>query len=581
MVRSNIPTEATVQNVQNLSQGGIGQQNIPQGGTNMFNAGEFVITGEHATVNFDSHESYLRGLFTLGQIDPVSDKRSIERRKGGLLRQSYQWILSNADFKRWRQDPDVGLLWIRGDPGKGKTMLLCGVIDELSRQKSQGEQNLAFFFCLDERRDDAVGVVRGLLASLFVQQPDIRRSYETRFRGQPPLNVTSWEVLREVMEGVFRDPRLRETCIIIDALDECRHGLWDLLALISRMPSPRIKFLLASRSSDRIQQALKVGTAVGNRLLSLELNSEAISEAVYSYIEHRLAGYEGYDAALKQEARQYLQKNSGSTFLWVALVIQELATDRTPRWKLGSLLDRLRAFPSSLEELYKRIWSNMLITHENEDVDVDTRRSLCPRILALVLTVERPVSLTEASLLIDWPADFPINDLARQEAIGYCRSFVTIGVDDKVIHMVHQSAKDFLLKHAVGMLFPSGAAFHHLNIAQVSLMVISKTLHEGMRPPANRKDRRRSASAPSQQKSVDAATYSCLYWVDHLQLGLVAQPKKVQHQYLKDGGPVHVFLQTHLLHWFEFIALHGAVSTGITALSTLITLSTAILPVDT
>ena len=454
-------------------------------------------------------------------------------------------------------------------------MLLCGVIDELRKQQSQGERNLAFFFCLDERRDDAVGVVRGLLASLFVQQPDIRRSYETQFRGQPQLNVNSWDILAEVMEAVIRDSRLRQTCIIIDALDECRHGLWDLLAYIFRMPSSRIKFLLASRSSERIQGALRVDTALGNRLLSLELNSEAISEAVYSYIEHRLAGYEGYDAASKQEARQYLRENSGSTFLWVALVIQELATDRTPHWKPRSLLDRLRAFPSSLEELYKRIWSNMLITHENEDVDVDTRRSLCPRILALVLTVERPLNLSEAALLIEWPADFPNNDLVRQEAIGYCRSLVTIGADDEVIHMVHQSAKDFLLKHAVETLFPAGVASHHLNIAHVSLAAMSKTSHEGMKPLIKEQDRRKSTFVPA-----DAATYCCLYWVDHLQLGLVDQPKESQQHQLRDGGQVHVFLQTHLLHWFELIALHGAVSTGITALSKLIALATGILPAD-
>ncbi|CZR68133.1 uncharacterized protein PAC_18032 [Phialocephala subalpina] len=53
--------------------------------------------------------------------------------KGGLLKDSYRWILDNTDFQRWRQDEQSRLLWIKGDPGKGKTMLLCGIIDELTQ----------------------------------------------------------------------------------------------------------------------------------------------------------------------------------------------------------------------------------------------------------------------------------------------------------------------------------------------------------------------------------------------------------------------------------------------------------------
>ncbi|KAH7630474.1 hypothetical protein B0T09DRAFT_283859, partial [Sordaria sp. MPI-SDFR-AT-0083] len=63
--------------------------------------------------------------------NPRDDKARIERTKGGLLRDSYRWVLNNADFQQWRDDPQHPLLWIKGDPGKGKTMLLCGIIDEL------------------------------------------------------------------------------------------------------------------------------------------------------------------------------------------------------------------------------------------------------------------------------------------------------------------------------------------------------------------------------------------------------------------------------------------------------------------
>lgn len=71
----------------------------------------------------------------LRPTDPRDDKTRIEQTKGGLLSDSYRWIFDNADYRRWRDGRQGSLLWIKGDPGKGKTMLLCGIINELRKPK--------------------------------------------------------------------------------------------------------------------------------------------------------------------------------------------------------------------------------------------------------------------------------------------------------------------------------------------------------------------------------------------------------------------------------------------------------------
>ncbi|KAH7117523.1 hypothetical protein EDB81DRAFT_733765, partial [Dactylonectria macrodidyma] len=76
-------------------------------------------------------DKYDKCMQDLHATDPREDKKRIQHTKGGLLRDSYRWILDHADFQRFRDDPQSRLLWIKGDPGKGKTMLLCGIIDEL------------------------------------------------------------------------------------------------------------------------------------------------------------------------------------------------------------------------------------------------------------------------------------------------------------------------------------------------------------------------------------------------------------------------------------------------------------------
>src|SRR3954454_16916932 len=88
-------------------------------------------------------QACLRDLRTTNSHD---DKDRIKNANGGLLRDSYAWILDNEQYKQWHDDENNRLLWIKGDPGKGKTMLLCGIIEELAR--SIGDTaNISFFFC--------------------------------------------------------------------------------------------------------------------------------------------------------------------------------------------------------------------------------------------------------------------------------------------------------------------------------------------------------------------------------------------------------------------------------------------------
>ncbi|KAM0250227.1 hypothetical protein ACHAQJ_008720 [Trichoderma viride] len=92
--------------------------------------------------------------------NPSLDKTRIEDTNGGLLRDSYIWIFKNADLSN--SNPDGGLLWIKGDPGKGKTMLLCGIINELQTNHTT---RLYYFFCQvsDPRLNSATKVLCGLV----------------------------------------------------------------------------------------------------------------------------------------------------------------------------------------------------------------------------------------------------------------------------------------------------------------------------------------------------------------------------------------------------------------------------------
>jgi hypothetical protein len=438
--------------------------------------------------------------------DPRDDKKRIEETKGGLLEDSYRWILDNAEFRQWRDDEHSRLLWIKGDPGKGKTMLLCGIIKELEKSMSKTDL-LSYFFCqaTDSRINNATAVLRGLVYLLVDQQPSLifhlRKKHDhagkTLFE-----DANAWVALSEIFINILQDPSLNSTYLIIDALDECVTDLPKLLDFVIEKSSisPRVKWIISSRNWPDIEEQLE---RAGHRVrLCLELNAESVSTAVSIYIRHKvlqLAQRKKYDGKTRDAVLDHLFLNANNTFLWVALVCQNL--EKIPRWKT---LAKLSAFPSGLDSLYERM-VEQIRNSDNADI--------CKRILASIAIIYQPITLKELTSLVEMLEDMSDDLESLGEIIGYCGSFLTIRED--TIYLVHQSAKDYLLTKAFDEIFPSGKGEAHYVVFSRSLQVISRTLRRDIYSlyalgyPIER------VKQPDPDP-LAVSRYPCIYWIDHL-----------------------------------------------------------------
>ncbi|GKU15022.1 unnamed protein product, partial [Fusarium langsethiae] len=173
-------------------------------------------------------------LKDLRETDPSDDKTNIQGTKGGLLRDSYRWILDHVDFQQWRDEPQSRLLWIKGDPGKGKTMLLCGIIDELG---DKSNKCLSYFFCqaTEARLSNATAVLRGLIYLLVRKQRSlishVREKYD--YAGKQLFeDRNAWEALSKILAAMLNDPMSDGAILIVDALDECKTSRDQLLDFI-------------------------------------------------------------------------------------------------------------------------------------------------------------------------------------------------------------------------------------------------------------------------------------------------------------------------------------------------------------
>jgi hypothetical protein len=491
----------------------------------------------------DKYEQIMKDL---RETDPRDDKTRIQDAKGGLLRDSYRWILNNKDFRKWRSSPQSQILWIKGDPGKGKTMLLCGIIDELEKEP---DNCLSYFFCqaTDARLSNATAVLRGLIYLLVDRKPSlishVREKYDHAGK-QAFEDGNAWEALSKILASILNDPGLDDAILVVDALDECKTDRHKLLCFIKR--PYRVKWVVSGRNWQDIEENL--GSSEHMAWLQLELNQESISQAVQTYIDFKieeLACVKTYDKPTKDAVRNHLSANADGTVLWVALVCHELADPTITRNR--HTLSQLKKFPSGLGPLYMQMMKQI---SDSRDAKV------CKEILAIASVVYRPITLDELKVLAESMEQDDYDDLPQ--IIQACGSFLTLRKG--VMYFVHQSAKDFLLDKASDEILPTGATQQHHAIFSKSQTALSKILKRDLcklGAPGFPIDQ----VLPRDLDALASLHYACVFWVDHLH---DSDPTTIRNA-LQNDAVVHQFTQYKYLYWLEFLSLLRSMPEGIQA----------------
>lgn len=514
----------------------------------MHNAIEEQTRQQEARHHDETDKQCLRDI---RETDPRDDKKRIQDTKGGLLTNSYQWILGHDDFCLWRDDPQNQLLWIKGDPGKGKTMLLCGIIDELQKKHNT---YLSYFLCqaTETRLRTATAVLRGLIYLLVEQKPSlishIRKKYDHAGKGLFE-DVNAWIVLSDILLAMIEDRALANPILIIDALDECEQGRDELLRFITQ-PS-RAKWIVSSRNWVDIEEQLN--KAKQKVKLHLELNEEAVSQAVNAYIKYKvsqLADSKNYTAELRDDVERHLTDTANGTFLWVALVCQELAN---PKVRRRHTLHKLKSFPPGLQPLYSRMVEQIL---SSEDAD------LCKEIMAVVLLAYRPITLDELQVLV--PSLESLSQTDTEELIKSCGSFITLRKG--ILFFVHQSAKDYLMNEAKDYILPYGAMDQHRKVFSRSLKFLTKTLRRNIYDLSSPEVTIDQVPA----KSVDPLAkvrYSCTFWIEHL----CDSTQDMERNSIdsKSEGYILEFLKSKYLQWLEALSLLRSIPEGLEAMGKL------------
>lgn len=442
-------------------------------------------------------------------------------------------------------------------------MLICGIVNDLEKNPGINANFCYFFFqATDDRINTAAAAVKGLIYSFFEPRQnllgkplsDIRDKFEAKLSQLSGPNA--WQILCDIFEAIIQHEALPNVVCVVDALDECEHGVKLLLSFIAKT-SNQVKWLFSSRNIKEIELGLRSVDDSRRLVLEMTRNANCVSQSVDAYIDDTTRDIAALidDEDLRIKSKGTLKLKAEGTFLWVSLVVEQLRD--TDRRDIEEVLEEL---PAGLENLYDLIMKRITqkVKKKNQDV--------CHILLSIVTTAERPLRLEELLEFIkfqwtDYKKDYDVRDM--KDIVRDCGSFLSIR--DDIVYLVHQSVKDYMVGKGAKTIFPSGIQYQHSEMLKNSLYSMSSILTYDIYHIKAPGTKQINISRPYPDPLAPIA-YCCVFWVRHL-VHSCQLKRSSADELVRDGGTLHNFLRIKFLCWLEALVLMGQFSQGIIALN--------------
>lgn len=336
------------------------------------------------------------------------------------------WLFEHHDFKSWSSSTDRNLLWIKGVPGSGKSILASSVIERL---RSIDGSIVAFFFFrrIIPSNCTLASMVRDIIAQIAVQVPDTRQLVQTFMEMHRNVDsISNPELWKLFVSVVSTLPRV---CLVVDAWDEILPGeesslATTLLELVSASVGS-VKLLITSRPLSLLENLIRDFNP-----LIVRLSSTVIGPDVSTYIKYRLQT-QSQRCHTSDEQDLIHETLSKSLFLHASLTLDEIVESPTPVHEL------LQVIPSSLADLYGSVLRQYAAEFENGD---KMQRLLLPWILHGF----RPLRLVELAHVSLFYKLFDDVSVAKAAIRRCCGPLLEIRKDE-TIHVCHHSFAEFLL----------------------------------------------------------------------------------------------------------------------------------------
>ncbi|PMD37923.1 WD40 repeat-like protein, partial [Hyaloscypha variabilis F] len=445
---------------------------------------------------------------------------------------SCEWLTLSKAFCDWRDGhaPRKEVFWVNGQPGSGKSFIATHVVNSLEDLN----MDTSYFFIRhgDKSSSTLESCLRSLAFQMALMNFNVREEILAMQQNEIHLDRDEPRALwrKLFVNGIFRASFQRTQYWVIDALDECSNqsALFPLLAnLDSRVP---LRIFITSRTTPTIQKGFSQLQNVTMETASPENTLGDIKLYVKKKIEELHIDRIEY----RHKITSTIIEKSEGCFLWVVLVLEELENAFSE-----SEIDLiLKEVPVGMDPLYERTLEGMS--------QASRGKPLAKAILMWSTCATRALTLEEleAALRIQTKDD---GIFALEKFISSTCGNLAYVDRYKKVRMIHQTAKEFLLRDDLDSEFAIRSRDTHSELADTCLHFL---ICDEMKAPRNRK-----LITPTEQrikKRSPFADYACTSFSDHLRR---ADTTSDSYMILLDK-----FFRSNVLSWIEAVAAKGTLS---------------------
>ncbi|KAH8724358.1 hypothetical protein GQ44DRAFT_750370 [Phaeosphaeriaceae sp. PMI808] len=393
------------------------------------------------------------GAWLLGGTSQVneSNHRHQEQHTHSRNPNTCAWLLNEHRFIDWLNTARFSpIIWVKADPGVGKSVLTAYAIEEARRIKPDTTAVCFQYYTFDEEFSP-LQVYRALAEQLANRLWEHTEDMPEEIHAVTQRTTTSSrsEDIKVVIRQLLQ--RMSTTYIFLDGLDEeCDKGpRWHSLeqvlrflvdlAMIEKMP---IRIWCSSQARTCIDDILQLYS-------TLEVTSTLNNKDIEIYIKDQISTLDDLemDEGYKNLIIAELGQKADGCFLWASLMLHSIA-DSNSLHAIQLQIDK--GLPTDYEKYYLRKLQGIQASD----------RDLISVVLTCIVYAKRPLrldELCEASAVIETGYGENIDrnrQLLRKKVAKLCQPLIRIQ-DTQTNHglittctLVHATVRKFIMKHA-------------------------------------------------------------------------------------------------------------------------------------
>jgi hypothetical protein len=339
------------------------------------------------------------------------------------------WLTASTTYQEWLQNSKHGLLWIKGIPGSGKSVLAASLIYELSKSRP-GVPVLFFFFRqIIAANHEPQALLRDWMHQLLDYSPPLQSQLKEHMDEDHSVESLPVKDMWNTLRMAFHNLPGEVFCVA-DALDEMDGGnepFLDALGAVGSWNPAKVKILITSRPVPSVEEPLRRASGVHLRLQERLVDAD-ISMFVRAALSSSEIPQDRWDVITDAVPGQ-----ANGLFLYARLAMDAFLE---PGADIDSVLSKL---PTDLNVMYTE-----LLREHAQRSKVSTE--IQDLILQAVTHTTRPLRLIElAEMIRHINPDASTRDMKATKDVvrTACGPLLEI-LADETVSVVHHSFTEYL-----------------------------------------------------------------------------------------------------------------------------------------